>query len=532
MKTLRYALLLVTLFALAPRVEAQPVRANISYFARLEEVAVSAMPLSNNWVGRMFIVNDATGTGDCADGGSSFSALCYWDGSAWVALGGGAVSFTDLSGRIASSQLPSGMTWSTAFGNLLSVDGSIVAGTTSQGNATMGAVGFAVQRFSSDTVGATFNLQKLRGAGAALDGDNVGTYKYTIYNDNIEITDMVSMNTVVEDNTDGTEDAYWEFYAMRGGALTRKLRIDDVVTFDGDSYFDMEANAAPGAPDTDWNRFGIPAEDSPLCQYDDTGTELGCYNRDDQIIDGDTQILQVRRASDCTAETGGKSGEFCMDTDDASIRVCLPLAGDCDAANEWVTVGGSYRAQETLFFRSDAGQPSGVECSSGYADVAKTANEEDPDYIEWEDGVDEGGHCVLDYGVVPGDTLTRVDVRYQWAATIHDGGSDGGTNCVTTPDSCDIQTTVELRCADESANNSWANSAHDEATQVLTFDAETSGNPEVATAIQIATASFTSSLDVCAEGIPLQIRMTYDSSGTDIDKLRWAWASITLHVTP
>lgn len=53
------------------------------------------------------------------------------------------------------------------------------------------------------------------------------------------------------------------------------------------------------------------------------------------------EILQGRvHATDCTAVTDGKAGEFCLETDANTMYICEPSAGDCDSAGEWFSYGG------------------------------------------------------------------------------------------------------------------------------------------------------------------------------------------------
>lgn len=64
-------------------------RLNISRQGRVEESTVAALPASNNWAGRLFIVTDGSSSSDCTTGGGANRVLCEYNGSAWASLGGG-----------------------------------------------------------------------------------------------------------------------------------------------------------------------------------------------------------------------------------------------------------------------------------------------------------------------------------------------------------------------------------------------------------------------------------------------------------
>lgn len=53
-------------------------------------------------------------------------------------------------------------------------------------------------------------------------------------------------------------------------------------------------------------------------------------------------------ASDCTALTGGKDVDLCLDTDDFTLWQCEPSVGDCDTAGEWKQVSITPTSTDTL----------------------------------------------------------------------------------------------------------------------------------------------------------------------------------------
>lgn len=64
-----------------------------------------------------------------------------------------------------------------------------------------------------------------------------------------------------------------------------------------------------------------------------------------KTIDGESNVIQVRQAdTDCTAETGGKVGELCLELDADTLYSCQPTSGDCDTAGEWILISGSVGA--------------------------------------------------------------------------------------------------------------------------------------------------------------------------------------------
>lgn len=93
-RLLTAALLLVSLAGAQTRL-------NLSRQGRVEESTVAALPASNNWAGRLFIVTDGSTSSDCTTGGGANRVLCEYNGSAWASLGGGggggASALNDLS---------------------------------------------------------------------------------------------------------------------------------------------------------------------------------------------------------------------------------------------------------------------------------------------------------------------------------------------------------------------------------------------------------------------------------------------------
>lgn len=47
---------------------------------------------------------------------------------------------------------------------------------------------------------------------------------------------------------------------------------------------------------------------------------------------------RYQSTTDCTALTNGKSRDLCYDTDDQTLYKCVPSAGDCDTAGEWMAI--------------------------------------------------------------------------------------------------------------------------------------------------------------------------------------------------
>jgi hypothetical protein len=98
-------------------------------------------------------------------------------------------------------------------------------------------------------------------------------------------------------------------------------------------------------------------------------------------------------ATDCTAETGGTSGELCVELDDDTLYSCQPSAGDCDTAGEWVLTGDGGGGGSLQVDESD-GAPS----VSSVTEI----NFDQADGFEVTD--DTGGSVTIALGTVPAAT--------------------------------------------------------------------------------------------------------------------------------
>lgn len=83
-------------------------------------------------------------------------------------------------------------------------------------------------------------------------------------------------------------------------------------------------------------------------------------------IDGNSNEIQSRRASDCTALTDGVIGEVCADSDDGALFVCIPSAGACDTAGEWkAQAGGSTPACDFAYMPGISGRTGAAAFNTG-----------------------------------------------------------------------------------------------------------------------------------------------------------------------
>ena len=384
--------------------------------------SVSDLPVSGRFTGQVYLISDGDSSGDCSVGGGSEIVWCMWNGGSWINAGGasGASAFTDLTGVLQQSQMPTGTSLTGPLGSayFLGVTGQITASTATIGSGTLSNAGVSSQRTTNDANGNSFTLLKARSddlTSPAQDSDSMGRFRWRFVDSDEVETTAFYIESFVEDNTDTTEDGYAEFYAMRGGSLVKKLTINDRVVIEGDSYFDMAANASPGTPDTDWTRFYQPATDEPIRQRDDTGTDL-------RILSG---TLPTQPA-DCTAQTG-EVGDTCVESD-GDVFICKSTDGACDSAGEWQSVGAaglsSYFLREHFHF---SGVGTGLysttstelECNAGSGTA--TTGTAQPD--SWR-LPDDGDDCIAHLGVVPTSHGDEVRVALQH-------GGNGGSGSYT-----------------------------------------------------------------------------------------------------
>ncbi len=78
-------------------------------------------------------------------------------------------------------------------------------------------------------VGATMTLH--HNSPSPASGDTVGSYRSEAENDADEVWRAFQMDTVIEDKTDGTEDARTDFWIMTGGTFTRQFTLQDGARF-------------------------------------------------------------------------------------------------------------------------------------------------------------------------------------------------------------------------------------------------------------------------------------------------------------
>lgn len=75
-----------------------------------------------------------------------------------------------------------------------------------------------------------------------------------------------------------------------------------------------------------------------------------------KTLDGNNNSIQQRRAAnDCTAETGGKEGELCLELNDETLYACQPTAGDCDSAQEWILTSTGIGGGSSFWSRNTTG---------------------------------------------------------------------------------------------------------------------------------------------------------------------------------
>lgn len=129
-------------------------------------------------------------------------------------------------------------------------------------------------------------------------------------------------------------------------AVAGVLTCDSFVATDS-GPLELTEIAAPGAGGSAGvHNVYIDSTSNRLASHENAGsvkdyvTAADTQTLTNKTIDGESNTIQLRRASDCTAETGGVISELCVDSDDGSVFTCLPSSGDCDTAGEWVAVGG------------------------------------------------------------------------------------------------------------------------------------------------------------------------------------------------
>jgi hypothetical protein len=106
-------------------------------------------------------------------------------------------------------------------------------------------------------------------------------------------------------------------------------------------------------------------------------TVAGTQSPTNKTVDGNSNTIQSRRASDCTALADGVIGQVCADTDDGALFVCIPSAGTCDTAGEWKAQagGGGCVVDSRVRFFAAKSKAGGFDEGSGvYNGAAGTAD--------------------------------------------------------------------------------------------------------------------------------------------------------------
>jgi hypothetical protein len=165
-------------------------------------------------------------------------------------------------------------------------------------------------------------------------------------------TDPLSITGYTDDippSAPGTANqciAYWNrstelwSWICNGGSAQTAVTTTGTQTVSGKTLTAPVIGSAGGAAPTASGTLQYDSTANAL-EYGDNGTNRTFANLDEpqtltnKTIDGNSNEIQSRRASNCTALTDGVIGEVCADTDDGALFVCIPSAGACDTAGEW-----------------------------------------------------------------------------------------------------------------------------------------------------------------------------------------------------